>query len=100
MAQVKSPCDVRIVDSSDVLPKLVEVKNQGVFVKHYAPAATESKQAIFSTQVKVKVTRSSTLVSFERALLVEYACQIRSLYLQTNKQTGQKSMQPIIRTGA
>ena len=40
------------------------------------PAATKSKKAIFSAKVKVKVTRSLTLVSFERASLVEYACQI------------------------
>ena len=53
-------------------------KNQGVFVKHYSmpPAATKSKKAIFSFKVKVKVTKSLTLVSFERASLVEYACQI------------------------
>ena len=52
------------------------VKNQGVFVKHYAPNGSSMKKAIFSTKVKVKVTRSLTLVSFERASLVEYACQI------------------------
>ena len=40
------------------------------------PAATKSEKAIFSTKVKVKVTRSLTLVSFERASLVEYARQI------------------------
>ena len=39
------------------------------------------QKAIFSFKVKVKVTRSLTLVSFERASLVEYACQIWSLYL-------------------
>ena len=33
-------------------------------------------KAIFRIKVKVKVTRSFTLVSFERASLVEYACQI------------------------
>ena len=53
-------------------------KNQWVFVKHYSmpPAATKSKKAIFSFKVKVKVTRSLTLVSFERASLVKYACKI------------------------
>ena len=45
------------------------------------PLATKSEKDIFSTKVKVKVTRSLTFVSFERALLVEYACQITSLYL-------------------
>ena len=56
-------------------------KNQGVFVKHWlCPRQQQSpKKAIFSA--KVKVTRSLTLVSFERASLVEYACQIWSLYL-------------------
>ena len=39
------------------------------------------KKAIFSFKVKVKVTRSLTLVSFERASLVEYAIQIKCLYL-------------------
>ena len=51
-------------------------KNQGVFVKHYAPGGNKVQKAIFSFKVKVKVTRSLTLVSFERASLVEYACQI------------------------
>ena len=51
-------------------------KNQCVFVKHYGmpPAATKSKKLFFSLKVKVKVTRSLTLVLFERASLVEYAC--------------------------
>ena len=40
------------------------------------PAATKSKKAIFRAKVKVKVTRSLTLVSFERVSLVKYACQI------------------------
>ena len=40
------------------------------------PKATKSKKAIFRAKVKVKVTRSLTLVSFERASLVEYACHI------------------------
>ena len=43
-----------------------EVKNQGVFVKHYSmpPAETKmSKKAIFSFKVKVKVTRQMTLLS-------------------------------------
>ena len=39
-----------------------------VFVKHYAPGDNNlSLKAIFSTKVKVKVTRSLTLASFERA---------------------------------
>ena len=47
-------------------------------MKHYSmpPAATQSKKAISSFKVIVKVTRSFTLVSFERVSLVEYACQI------------------------
>ena len=40
--------------------------------------ATSPKLVIFSikVKVKVKVTRSLTLESFERASLVEYECQI------------------------
>ena len=44
-------------------------KNQGVFVKQYAPGDNKVPKAIFS--FKVKVTRSLTLVSLERASLVE-----------------------------
>ena len=51
-------------------------KNQGVFVKHYVPGGNKVQKAIFSFKVKVKVTMSLTLVPFERASLVEYACQI------------------------
>ena len=35
------------------------------------PAATESEKAIFSMKVKVNVTRSLTMGSFERASLFE-----------------------------
>ena len=49
---------------------------QDVFVKHYAPVETKSKKSILSLKVKVKVPRSLTLVSLERASLVEYAYQI------------------------
>ena len=57
--------------------KYFSTKNQGVFMKHYmyAPGDNKVEKAIFSFKVKVKVTRSLTLVSFERASLVEYACQ-------------------------
>ena len=44
------------------------------FVKHYAPGGNKVQKAIFSFKVKVKVTRSLTFVSFERASLVEYDC--------------------------
>ena len=50
------------------------MKKQGVFVKHYAPGGNKVQKDIFSFKVKVKV-------SFERTSLVEYACQIWSLYL-------------------
>ena len=58
-------------------------KNQGLFVKHYmyAPGSNKVQKTIFSFKVKVKVRRSLTLLSFKRASLVEYACQIWSLYL-------------------
>ena len=47
----------------------------------YAPGSNKVPKAIFSFKVKVKVTRLLTLMPFERASLVEYACQIWSLYL-------------------
>ena len=50
-------------------------------MKHYAPGGNKVQKAILSLNVKVKVTRSLTLVSFERASLEEYAYQIWSLYL-------------------
>ena len=56
--------------------QMYQIKNQGVFVNHYAPGGNKVQKAIFSFKVKVKVTRSLTLVSFERVSLVEYACQI------------------------
>ena len=40
------------------------------------PATTKSKKAIFRATVKVKVTRSLTLVPSERASLVEYEVSI------------------------
>ena len=46
------------------------VKNQGVFVKHYAPGGNNVQKDNFSLRVKVK--RLLTLVSFERVSLVEY----------------------------
>ena len=51
-------------------------KSQGVFVKHYAPGGNKVQKGIFSFKVRVNITRSLTLVSFERLSLVEYACQI------------------------
>ena len=73
-------CAMTIAHSS---LRLRWAKNQGVFVKHYSmpPGGNKVEKAIFSFKVKVKVTRSLTLVSFERASLVEYACQIWGLYL-------------------
>ena len=92
------------------------MKNQGGDCEtlQYAPGGNKVEKAIYSFKVKVKVTRSLTLVSFERAPLVEYAW---SLYLlrfkcynegyswqQTNRQTNRQdtdknNMTPIIRSG-
>ena len=86
------------------------------------PGGKKVEKAIFSFNVKFKITKSLTLVSFERASLVEYTCQIWSLYLlrfksyrrrlklttdrqtdrqtnkqterQTDRQTGQKQYAP------
>ena len=52
-------------------------KSRGVCeTLQYAPGGNKVQKAIFSFKVKVKVIRPLTLVSFERALLVECACQI------------------------
>ena len=74
------------------------MKHQGAFVKQYAPGGNKVQKASFSFKVKVKVTRSLTLVSFERASLVEYEVSIsygskvkskvKVDNRQTNKQTG------------
>ena len=88
-------------------------------MEHECPWQQQSpKLAFFSIKVMVKVTRSFALVSYERVSLVEYACQISSLYLlqfksyiqgqsfffwggghrhshrQTDRQTGQKPEVP------
>ena len=47
-----------------------------VFVKHYVLGGDKVLKTIFSTKVKVKVTRSLTLVSCKSTSLVKYACQI------------------------
>ena len=61
-----------------------------MFVKHECPpAATKSELAIFSIKVTDKITRPLTLVSFERVSLIEYTCQIRSLFLLWFKSHGQ-----------
>ena len=57
----------------------ISVKKISAFVNTMPPETTKFEKAIFSAKVIVKVT--GTLVLFERAYLVEYACQIRSLYL-------------------
>ena len=47
-----------------------------MFVKHKCPRWLQMpKLTIFSIKVTVKVTRSLTLVSFERVSLFDYACQ-------------------------
>ena len=54
-----------------------------------APGGNKVQKAIFSFKVKVKVTTSLTLMSFERGSLVEYAYQIWSLYLLRFKNYGE-----------
>ena len=52
-------------------------KSRGVCeTLRYAPDGNKVEKAIFSFKAKVKVTWSLTLMPFERASLVEYACQI------------------------
>ena len=61
----------------------------GVFAKHECPRWKRSpKLAIFSIKVTVKVSMSLILASFERVALVQYACQIWSLYLLWFKSYG------------
>ena len=98
-------------------------KSRGVCeTLQYALGGNKVEKAMFSFKVKVKVTRSLTLVSFERASLVEYACQYevsisyglkvianvkvdnRQTNKQTNKQTDtdrqdKNNMPPIVRSG-
>ena len=57
------------------------IKNQVVFEKHYDFGRNKVQNAIFNIKVKVNVTTSLTLILFEKASIVEYACQIWSLYL-------------------
>ena len=53
---------------------------QDVLVKQYASTNLNKVQKIISIQVLVKVTGSLTLMSFERASLVEYENEIRTLF--------------------
>ena len=54
-----------------------------------APGNNKVQNWLFLVLVMVKVTSSFTLVSFERVSLVEYVCQIWSLYLSRFKSYGQ-----------
>ena len=57
--------------SKKIYTKSLKQKSRGVCeTRQYAPGGNKV-EAIFSFKVKVKVTRSLTLVSFERASLVE-----------------------------
>ena len=64
-----------------------QTQDKVILMCRYASQATQ--KTIFSTEVKVKVRLSLTLVSFERASLVEYECQIspnmKSLSLTVQK---------------
>ena len=51
-----------------------------MFVKHYAPGGNKVQKAILSFKVKVKVTRSLTLVSFERASLMHAKYEVSISY--------------------
>ena len=64
-----------LADLLDQVPTTIYVKynkyKTGVFVKHECPRREQSpKFAIFSIKVPVKITRSLTLVSFEKVSLV------------------------------
>ena len=89
------------------------MKNQGVFVKHYAPGGSKVQKAIFNFKVKV----IDLGVIWKGAISGVYMPNMKSLSLtvqqlqgrlklttdrqtdrQTNKQTGQNNMPPIIRS--
>ena len=70
------------------------MKNQGVFVKHYAPGGNKVQKAIFSFRFKVKVTRLLTLVSFERASLVEYEAKYEVSISYGSKVTAYRILVP------
>ena len=55
----------------------MSIKNQMCFSNTIPLVATKSEKAILRLQVIVKVTKSLTLVSIKKALLVKYACQIQ-----------------------
>ena len=53
-----------------------EFKKSRCVCETLCPRRQKSMKKVFFAKVKVKVTSSLTLVSFERASLLEYACQI------------------------
>ena len=66
MVPIKWSCQI---NTSTFVNKMV------VFVKHECTRQQQNpKLAIFSIKVTVKVTRSLTLLSFERVSIVDYAC--------------------------
>ena len=64
-----SPCPISKLKTNtpsvNVRTGSARQKNQGVFVKHYAPGGNKVQKAIFCFKVKIKVTRSLTLVSLK-----------------------------------
>ena len=74
-----------LVSCDWISPLFFLIRSKLVYIKksrrvcetlQYAPGGNKVQKAFFGSKVKIKVTRSLTLVSFERASLGEYACQI------------------------
>ena len=80
----ESPIYIRHIENFFLQTRLKDKSEQDVFVKHYAHGGNEVQKTIFSQKIRVKVTRSSTLLSFEDASFVEFACQMHLLPLKHN----------------
>ena len=99
--------DISIDPYRKMMIGFVRQKSRGVCeTLQYAPGGNKVEKAIFSFKVKVKVTRSLSLVSFERASSMHANYEVSISFgskviakvkvdnRQTNRQTGQKQYAP------
>ena len=68
--------DINILANITLMGKIPKKSRCVCETQQYAPGGNKVQKDIFTFKVKVKVTRSLTLVSFKSVSLVEYACQI------------------------
>ena len=91
-----------LLPSCDMTERLLKqhnpTKNQGVFVKHYAPGGNKVQKAIFSFKVKVKVTRTLSFESFERwsmhakyEVSISYGSKVIAKVKVDNRQTDKQT---------